>query len=118
MKNTKRIIIIVLALAVIGGGVYWYINRPPAQYQQGLYPIAPELAGKTIVLGDYVRYVGKDGKTAQELLKAAIGTDQALSAPDDEHAWKLYLNAQGQTDSPDKVITKKGDVIEWVVEKK
>ena len=117
-KHYKKLIVIILILAALGGGFYWYQNRQPINYQQGLYPVAPELAGKTIVLGDYIRYVGKDGKFAQELLKDAIGSSELPAAPDDEHAWKLYLNAQAQTNSPNQVMTKKGDVIEWVVDKK
>ena len=63
-KQWKKILIIVLVLAAVGGGVYWYQNRTPVNYQQGLYPVAPALAGKTIVLSDYVRYPGKEGANA------------------------------------------------------
>ena len=114
MKPTyKKIIIVVLLLAALGGGYYWYQLRHPVQYKQGLYPFSPQLAGKTVIQNDYIRYPGKNGQNAVDLLKAAIGTTP-LTVPDKDHVWNLYLNAQKQTDPPDKVMTKTGDIVEWV----
>lgn len=133
MKNTKKIIITVVALAFVGGAVYWYQNREPVNYQQGLYPVAPGIAGKTIVLSDYIRYPGKDSKNAFELLKNAVGGEDKVKfkesdfgvfieeinglKPDADHFWKLYINGKDSQVAADKLETKKGDIIEWVVEK-
>ena len=114
MKHFKKILLIIVILAALSaGGFYWYQTRHPIHYQQGLYTFSSELAGKTIVQSDYIRYPGKEGKNAQELLKDAIGATE-LATPDKDHIWNLYVNAQKQSQSPDKVITKTGDIIEWV----
>lgn len=128
----KRIIIVVLVLAALGGITY-YVNRQPAiQYQQGLYPINPELAGSTIIQQDYIRYPGKQGQNVFELLKDAVGEDQVKFKqydfgvfieeinglkPDAEHFWKLYYNGHDAQVAADKLQTNTGDIIEWLVEK-
>jgi hypothetical protein len=118
-KTTQKIVIIIVLLAALGGiGYYYKYQKAPSQYQQGLYPVSRELAGKTIVLSDYIRYVGQEGKTAAQLLKTATGSDKLPTVADKDKVWNLYLNAKKQTDSPDKITTHKGDVVEWVLEKK
>ena len=71
-----------------------------------------------MVLSDYIRYPGQEGRNALELLKKATGSDSLPPTKDDEHVWNLYVNAKRQSDAPDKVITHKADIVEWVLEKK
>lgn len=130
--NTKSTLaILVLVAAAIGGG-YWYQNREPVEYQQGLFPINPDIAGDTIIQSDYIRYPGSEGSNAFELLQDAVGKDKVGVKqydfgvfveeigglkPDTEHFWKLYLNGRESQVAADKLETHKGDVVEWVVEK-
>ena len=113
------------------GGVYWQQNREQIEYKQGLFPINPGIAGDTIIQSDYIRYPGKNGKNAFDLLKNAV--DDKVEAkeydfgvfvesinglkPDAEHFWKLYYNGKESQVGADKLETHKGDVLEWVVEK-
>ena len=130
--NAKSTITIVLLVAVGLGGVYWYQNRQPVEYQQGLFPTNPSIAGDVIIQSDYIRYPGSEGENAFELLKDAVGEDKVKYqehdfgvfveeinglAPDAEHFWKLYYNGKESQVGADALATHKGDVLEWVVEK-
>ncbi|OGE98557.1 MAG: hypothetical protein A3J05_04250 [Candidatus Doudnabacteria bacterium RIFCSPLOWO2_02_FULL_48_13] len=130
-KTLKRIIILLVVAALIGGLAYYVKSRPAIQYEQGLYPVNPELAGETIIQTDYVRYVGKDGQNALILLKDTLNNNIVVkeydfgvfvesiggNKPDANHFWKLYYNGKEAQVASDKLVTKKGDVLEWVVEK-
>ena len=133
MKNLGQKILIIVILAALAVGVGYYVNsqKAPSQYKQGLYPVSRELAGKTIVLSDYIHYPGEEGKDAFELLKKAVsGKVEAKQydfgvmvesinggKPDKDHFWKLYINGKESQVGADKLVTHKGDVVEWVVEK-
>src|SRR3989338_6018851 len=102
----KKIISIVLVVAALGALVYFIKNSTSSiEYQQGLYPVNPSLAGEKIVLSDYVRYPGDSGKNALELLKLAVDGNIEVKEydfgsfvesiggvkPDADHFWKLYV---------------------------
>ena len=130
--NIKTSLTIFVLVAAGIGGVYWSEHRAPVEYKQGLFPINPSIAGDKIVQVDYIRYPGREGQNAFQLLQDAVGKDKVKYKqydfgvfveeigglkPDAEHFWKLYYNGKESQVGADRLATHKGDVLEWVVEK-
>lgn len=130
--NVKTTLTILVLVAAGIGAVYWQNSREQIDYKQGLFPINPEIAGDTIIQSDYIRYPGREGKNAFELLQDAVGDDKVVYKqydfgvfveeinglkPDAEHFWKLFYNGKESQVGADMLETHKGDVLEWVVEK-
>lgn len=120
----KLIVVIVLAAAAIG---ITYAVQP----RQSETPSTTNQPGKNaaIVMTDYVRYPGEDGKNALELLKkyAAVETEDTQFGPfvtgingqaaGTEYFWKLQVNGQDAQVGAGELQTKNGDLIEWKMEK-
>ncbi len=130
--NIKTSLTIFVLVAAGIGGAYWSGHRAPVQYEEGLFPVNPGIAGNTIIQSDYIRYPGKEGQTAFDELQDAVGKDKVKFKqydfgvfveeinglkPDAEHFWKLYYNGKESQVGADQLATHKGDVLEWVVEK-
>ncbi len=127
----KLILVVVLIAAVIG--ITYAVKSIPKKIlppQQALYKTNEDIRDQKIVLGDYVRYPGKTGQTAFELLKVSNVSFESKQydfgvfieslngvKPDKDHFWKLYLNGQEAQVGADKLETHDGDTIEWKLEK-
>lgn len=125
----KLIIILVLLAAALS---ITFVLKPdvlnsPAS-RGGLYEVNPEIQNEKIILQDYIRYVGAEGKTAFELLREAAEVQykqydfgvfvESINGvrPDEKRFWKLYLNGAEAQVGADKLQTREGDVIEWRLE--
>jgi len=77
---------------------------------------------------DYVRYPGRGGENALELLLEVTEVESTQydfgkfiesingTTPDSGYFWKLYVNGAGAQVGADQLETKSGDVIEWSIE--
>lgn len=120
------IIVILLGAAIGLGAILKDRESPPVQ--QGVLDLPQELQNEKIVLNDYVRYLGRDGATAFDLLKEAARVEykeydfgvfvESINGvkPDDQHFWKLYYNGTESQVGASELQTKDGDVIEWKLE--
>mgnify|MGYP001592707414 FL=1 len=90
----------------------------------------PQIKDKEVVLNDYVRYPGRTGKNAFDLLLEVtqdkvefkrydfgVFVDSINGVKPAEHQfWKLYLNGEEAQVGADSLETHKGDIIEWILE--
>ncbi len=122
-------IIIILVLIAAAVGITFFIKPGQIEYRQGLFTVNEEVADKEIVWSDYVRApVKEDGLNALQATEkyTQVGTKQfdfgvfveSVNGikPDEKHFWKLYMNGQGAQVGADQLETKKGDIVEWVLE--
>lgn len=135
MTNLKKIILIaVLAAAVVG---LTYVVKT-GQFGADTPERAvikfnnPQIKNKEVVLNDYVRYPGKLGKNAFDLL---LELDNVKAPPDfkrydfgvfvesingikpaEGQFWKLYINGEEAQVGADQLETRKGDIVEWILE--
>ena len=124
----KKKIIIIAFLVALAVGVTYLAKPKNLPFYGELIPTNERIRHKPIVLGDYIRYPGKDGKNAFELLKEQVPVEskqydfgvfiESINAvkPDDKHFWKLYINGQEAQVGADQLQTKDGDIIEWRIE--
>lgn len=80
---------------------------------------------QNVAAAQVVAYDGEDGKNALELLKnkAEIQTqDSSIGifvvginniSDSEDHFWLLYVNGELAQSTPDKLVTKNGDKLEW-----
>ncbi len=132
IKHWKRLLGVVILL---GGAVaLTYYVKPIVSCRSivdgpgSVVAVGESVKDKPVVLSDYVRYPGKNGSTALELLEAqaSVGKQQfdfgvlvesiGGGKPQENQFWKLYINGQGSPVGADQLQTCRGDVVEWLVE--
>ncbi|MDP3741442.1 MAG: DUF4430 domain-containing protein [bacterium] len=132
MTNLKKIILVVVLAAALVGLTYIVKTRSDTASMPELACIKTNenIKDKVLVLKDYVRYPGKNGKNAFDLLQDATDSKVTFkrydfgvfveaingSTPSEKQFWKLYVNCQESTVGADKLETKKGDIVEWFLE--
>ena len=124
----KKIILLTLLAAALVGITYAVKPHPATAPEQAVVKTNPSIEDKTIIFQDYVRYPGKSGKNAFELLQAAAKVEfkkydfgvfvESINGvkPDSKHFWKLYVNGKESQVGADSAETNNGDVIEWKLE--
>lgn len=90
----------------------------------------PQIKDKEVVLNDYVRYPGRNGKNAFDLLLEVTKDKVEFKRydfgvfvesingvrPGENEFWKLYINGEEAQVGADKLETRKGDIVEWILE--
>ncbi len=123
----KLLVILFLAAAAVGITYAW---KPRQSIAPGnsLYPVNEQIQDQPIVFSDYVRYPGKGGENALELLQAITTVEskqydfgvfvESINGvkPDEKHFWKLFYNGEEAQVGARDLQTKTGDVIEWKLE--
>lgn len=96
------------------------VVQQSSEYEEG--------ASAVVVEEDYVRYFGREGVTAFELLHEIAQVDaqqfsfgvmvNAINGiyPPEGYFWKLYINGEEAQVGADQLQTHSGDVIEWELE--
>lgn len=128
----KKIITIVALATALLGLTYVVKTRNDASSFPELACVKTneKIKDKILVLQDYVRYPGKNGKNAFDLLMDATGGKVSFKRydfgvfveainevkPSEKQFWKLYVNCQEAQVGADKLETKIGDIVEWFLE--
>ncbi len=125
----KIVIILVLILAAVG--ITFLVKPDISQAPSNggaLIQTRDEIRNESIILQDYVRYPGEEGKNAFELLQKYTKVEfkqydfgvfiESINGvkPDEKHFWKLYYNGEESQVGADQLQTKKGDIVEWRLE--
>jgi len=123
----KKVILILILIGAVVGITYAVkprqVESPTnAEQQQEIAAIDPT------VNPEYVKYSGKEGQSAFELLQEISQVEYKqydfgvfvesinFVRPDDQHFWKLYINGVEAQVGADQLQTKNSDVIEWKLE--
>ena len=131
MKNFRKIITVVFLVGAIAGLTYivktYNLSDQP---ERAIVKTNSKIKDQTIVLKDYVRYPGKDGRTAFDLLMDVTKSNVEFKRydfgvyvesingvkPPSNQFWKLYVNAEEAQVGSDKLSTHRGDIVEWLIE--
>lgn len=128
MKNYQKQIILAIVLVGLIVGITYIAKPRQLPFYGELIPTNEQIRHNPVILNDYIRYPGGDGKNAFELLKARTSLQskqydfgvfvESINGvkPDDKHFWKLYINGQASQVGADQLVTKRGDILEWVLE--
>ena len=125
----KIIIILAIAAGIIGLTFLIKQGELRAPTERPVADDAKIQAEQDKVISEtYVKYPGRDGKTAFALLQEATIIEfkqydfgvfvESVNGvkPDSRHFWKLYVNGQESQTGADQLQTKNGDVVEWRLE--
>lgn len=130
----KKIITIVVLVAALAGLTYIVKTGGNTEGipERAVIKTNSKIKDKEIVLGDYVRYPGRDGKNVFDLLLEVKNMKaqpefkrydfgvfvESINGtkPSEKQFWKLYVNGEEAQVAADKIETKKGDIIEWILE--
>lgn len=127
--ETKRLILTVIGLTAVLIGINHFVatRGTPIQTLPGS-AIELNQPVTVSVQEDYVRYPGRDGVNAFDLLMEVTEVEfteydfgkfiRSINGvtPDSKHFWKLYLNSQGAQVGADQLETRDSDIIEWRLE--
>ena len=128
MKNFKKQIILAVLLVGLVVGITYIAKPRNMPFYGELIPTNERIRHDPVILSDYIRYPGQDGRNAFELLKERTSVESKQydfgvfiesingTKPDDKHFWKLYVNGQASQVGADQLQTKQGDILEWVME--
>ncbi|MDP3993983.1 MAG: DUF4430 domain-containing protein [Candidatus Doudnabacteria bacterium] len=130
MKNYQKQIILAVILVGLVVGITYAVKPRQLPFYGELVQTNERIRHNPVVLSDYIRYPGEDGKNALELLRSQQGVTAEVkqydfgafiesingARPDDKHFWKLYVNGQASQVGADQLVTKRGDILEWVLE--
>lgn len=116
----------ILLIAVLYFVYGFFVARDTSQKSASF--TAQEKPTPTLALVDYVKYKGKTGKTALELLKEQAPVEEASSGlvvaingrkADNTQSeyWGFYVNGKLASVGPFEYKTNDGDIIEWKIEK-
>ena len=128
MKNYQKQIVLAVVLVGLVVGITYIAKPRNLPFYGELVSTNERIRHNPIILDDYIRYPGQDGKNTFELLKERTSVEskqydfgvfiESINGvkPDDKHFWKLYVNGQASQVGADQSQTKRGDIIEWVIE--
>jgi len=128
MKNYQKQIILAAVLIGLVVGITYIAKPRNLPFYGELVQTNERIRHNPIVLNDYIRYPGQDGKNAFELLKERTSVEskqydfgvfvESINGvkPEANSFWKLYVNGQASQVGASELVTKRGDILEWVME--
>ena len=126
MGKTKKVLIILIGLILFALGIFEYyaIRDQSLKTKTNYNPETNYVYRQT----DYFSYKGEEGKDALSVLKEKTKVEQAASGlvisinsrKADERKkeyWSFFVNGEMAEVGPAEYQTKKGDLIEWKIQK-